>query len=263
MGRVTVHVADSVLSCLDAEAHNKSISRSQAVAKAIESFISGVNQANLETHNIKSELCGRQEEVMRLNQEISKLVNQTTEKDQALESMHSNVMRLDEEVKRINYELIQTKSYADQLQHDLEDTQNLQNELAVLKPDLQHKEEEIKQLKIDAELKWRETNQLRAEVSQARRELELARAKADRLQSNLDKIRTEAEQARSAAEILRHEEIHYKQTLSLKDEQIHFLEGHVSQLTQLALPQMTEDEREARKRRWWQFWKRSQTASTS
>jgi chromosome segregation ATPase len=253
MGRVTVHVADSVLSSLDAEAHNKSISRSQAVAKAIESFISGVNQASLETHNIKAELCGRQEEVMRLNQEISKLVNQTAEKDQALESTRSNVMRLEEEVKRINYELIQTKSYADQIQHDLDETQKLQNELAALKPDLQLKENEVKQLKIDAELKWRETNQLRAEASQARRELELARAKADRLQSDLDKLRAEAEQARSAAEILRHDEMHYKQTLSLKDEQIHFLEGHVSQLTQLALPQMTEEEKEERKH-WWKFW---------
>lgn len=254
MGRVTVHVADSVLSSLDTEAHNKSISRSHAVAAAIESFISGVNQASLETHNIKAELSGSQENVMRLNQELSKLVNQTAEKDQALESMRGNVMRLEEEVKHINYELNQTKSYADQLQRDLEETQKLQNELDALKPDIQLKESEVKQLKIDAELKWRETNQLRAEISQAKRELEITRMKADRLQSDLDKIRTEAEEARNAAEILRREEVHYKQTLSLKDEQIHFLEGHVSQLTQLALPQMTEAEKEERKH-WWKFWK--------
>ena len=44
MGRVTVHIADDLLSALDDEAHNRSISRSQAVAKAIEFFIAGDNQ---------------------------------------------------------------------------------------------------------------------------------------------------------------------------------------------------------------------------
>jgi metal-responsive CopG/Arc/MetJ family transcriptional regulator len=68
MGRVTVHVADSMLSALDTEAHNRSISRSQAVALAVDAFISGVNQANLEAHNLETELSGTKEEVMRLRQ---------------------------------------------------------------------------------------------------------------------------------------------------------------------------------------------------
>lgn len=49
---------------------------------------------------------------------------------------------------------------------------------------------------------------------------------------------------------------HCRDTINQKDQQITFLHGHVSQLTQsisqLALPQMTEEER---KKSWWQFWK--------
>ena len=49
---------------------------------------------------------------------------------------------------------------------------------------------------------------------------------------------------------------HYEDTINQKDQQITFLQGHVSQLTQsisqLALPQMTEEDR---KKSWWQFWK--------
>jgi chromosome segregation ATPase len=205
MGRVTVHVADSMLSALDAEAHNRNISRSQAVAKAIESFISG----KLEAHNLEAELSSNKDKVMLLSRELSILSDKVAEKDIALESMRGEVMRLQEEVKRVDV-----------------------GEFDRLKSDLQVKEGDISRLKTDAELKWRETSQLRSEVSQARRELESTRAKIDLLQAELDKKRTETEQARSEAETLRHDQNHYKSTLELKDKQIGFLEGHVAQLTQ-------------------------------
>lgn len=58
---------------------------------------------------------------------------------------------------------------------------------------------------------------------------------------------------------LRIEVQHYKDTIGLKDHQISFLEGHVSQLTQslsqLALTQKTEEERaEIKKKPRWKFW---------
>jgi chromosome segregation ATPase len=229
MGRVTVHIADSVLSALDAEAHNRNISRSQAVAEAIEFFISNKSEA----HNLEAELSGSKDEVMRLSQKISILSDQIAEKDTALESMQREVMRLQEDCKHVDVD-----------------------EFDRLKSDLQVKEGDLSRLKTDAELKWRETSQLRSEVSQARRELESTRAKIDHLQAKLDKKRTETEQARSEAEALKRDQAHYKDTLELKDKQIGFLEGHVAQLTQrISQLALKPGDEEIKKKGWWRFWK--------
>ena len=73
----------------------------------------------------------------------------------------------------------------------------------------------------------------------------------------LEKMRTELESIRSNMSPLERDIAHYKETLSLKDHQISFLEAHVSQLTQsiqLALPQMKEEELQKKKRHWyWPF----------
>lgn len=57
---------------------------------------------------------------------------------------------------------------------------------------------------------------------------------------------------------LRTENEQYRAMMKQSDQQIAFLQGHVSQLTQsitqLALPQMTEEEKEERKKHWWKFW---------
>jgi chromosome segregation ATPase len=116
--------------------------------------------------------------------------------------------------------------------------------------------EDLSQLKADAELKWRETNQLRSEINQAKRELETSRGKIEQLQTEIEKKRDEAYQACNEAESLRRDQDHYKDTLAMKDKQIGFLEGHVSQLTQsisqFALPPSQE---EAKAKHWWRFWR--------
>jgi hypothetical protein len=57
----------------------------------------------------------------------------------------------------------------------------------------------------------------------------------------------------SNPELIRAEMDHLRSTIESRDKEITFLQGHVSQLTQLALPQMTEGEKEERKH-WWHFW---------
>ena len=52
---------------------------------------------------------------------------------------------------------------------------------------------------------------------------------------------------------LRHEETHYKRHYHWKTSRSEFLQGHVSRLSQLALPQMTEEERQERKKSWWHW----------
>ncbi len=239
MGRVTVHVADSLLSALDDEAHNRSISRSQAVANAIENFISGDNQAVLDAHNELSEahtkLSASEEEIMRLKQELSKSNNQIEEKDKSLESSRSEVMRLKEEVKRIvmlqeeaehnkdNYD--ELKSKFDQLVSEntsrWEETKALKTEGTKLKKLLEESQATIQHLKDDLLKKQSETNQL----AKTREELAVAKMEADKL----------------------------KEAMRVRDDDVAWLRSHVAQLTQqLALPPSQE---EAKAKHWWRFWK--------
>jgi uncharacterized protein (DUF3084 family) len=126
MPRVTVSLADSTLHKVDDEAHKSGISRSEYVAKAIESFVTGSNQANLELHNSQIELNKSQVEVMQLGRKISKLENQLAEKDKLIESKSKEVMQADEKV---------NQSYADVMQ--------AKNETAKYEMALKGKEDEI------------------------------------------------------------------------------------------------------------------------
>jgi len=126
MPRVTVSLTDSILIKADEEAHKSGLSRSEYVAKAIESFVTGSNQANLELHNAQLELNKSQTEVMQLKRQIAKFDNQIAEKDKAIESKAKDVMQV--EVK-LNL------SYADVMQ--------ARQEVAKYESALKSKEDEV------------------------------------------------------------------------------------------------------------------------
>ena len=69
MPRVTVSLTDSILIKVDEAAHKSGISRSEYVANAIESQITGSNQASITLHNVELELNKSQTEVMQLKRQ--------------------------------------------------------------------------------------------------------------------------------------------------------------------------------------------------
>ncbi len=107
MPRVTVSLIDSTLHKVDEEAHKSGISRSEYVAQAIESFVTGSNQASITQHDTELELNKSQTEVMQLKRQITKLENQIAEKDKTIESRAEDVKQAEEKV---------TQSYADVMQ---------------------------------------------------------------------------------------------------------------------------------------------------
>ena len=119
-------------------------------------------------------------------------------------------------------------------------------------------QQEMTQLRIDNERLWKDTQYLKKAEKDARNDAEQLHSEISTIQEKMHQAQLELESARSNATILQHELEHYRDTINQKDELICFLQGHVSQLTQsisqLALPRMTEEEREERKKRWLQFW---------
>lgn len=124
-----------------------------------------------------------------------------------------------------------------------------QSELASAKAALDKAREDLDQ-------RWTEITTLRAEITALKADLEKTRSAYEKVMITNDQLKQSTDQARSEAEALIRDQDHYKDTLAMKDKQIGFLEGHVSQLTQsisqLALPPSQE---EAKAKSWWVFWK--------
>jgi chromosome segregation ATPase len=106
----------------------------------------------------------------------------------------------------------------------------------------------------EADQRWKEANQVKSELNQHKRELEAARSREDQHRSEIEQVRSEKDQASVEAEGLRRDLEHYKQTLSLKDDEISFLRGHVSQISE-KIPALQPGKEEAKAKGWWQFWR--------
>lgn len=111
------------------------------------------------------------------------------------------------------------------------------------------------QARSDADQRWKEANQIRSELNQAKRDLEAGRSREDLLRSKVDETRSEKDQASSEAMGMHRDLEHFKETLRLKDDEINFLRGHLSQLSEKITPQLPPSQEEARAKRWWRFWK--------
>lgn len=256
MGRVTVHVADSLLSALDEEAHNRSISRSQSVAKAIEFFISGDNQAVSEAHNKLSEahnkLSASEEEVMRLKQELSKLANQIAEKDKIIESNSSDVMRLEGEVKRIHADLEQTHVDNAQFKLQIDQAADLKNDFDQLKT-------RYDQSLSEATQRWEELKGYKSEVTKLKKLLEESQATNLHLKDDLLKRQSETDQLAKTREELasaKSDRDRLQEAISLRNQDVSFLQGHVAQLTQsISQFALKPGDEEIKKKGWWRFWR--------
>ena len=119
--------------------------------------------------------------------------------------------------------------------------------------DLAMKERDL--LRSEQDQRWRELQQIRNELNQTKRDLEATRSKEDLLRSELDQARSSEDQTSSEVVALRRDLEHYKQTLSLKDDEISFLRGHLSQISEKIPKALPPSQEEAKKKGWWRFWR--------
>mgnify|MGYP000884412804 FL=1 len=179
---------------------------------------------------------------MRIYAEVEDLVNE--ELDQAAISEGSNKKAI--VAKAIDLYLHQDRSSQDLITQERDQLKS--------EKDLARSERD--QIRSDYDLRWKELQQLRSELSQAKRDLETARSREDQLRSDRDLARSDKDQASVELTALQLTLEHYKETLRLKDEEISFLRGHVSQISEKLPKALPPSEDEAKKKGWWQFWKR-------
>jgi chromosome segregation ATPase len=179
--------------------------------------------------------------ILRIYAEVGDQTNK--ELEQAALSKRSNKKQLVAEA--IDLYLHQDRSQLDLI---IEERDQLRSQL-----DLTIKERD--QARSEQDLKWKESQQIRSELNQAKRELEAAKSREDLLRSERDQARSSEDQVSSEVEGLRKDLEHFKDTLRLKDDEISFLRGHLSQISEKLPKALPPSEEEIKAKHWWQFWK--------
>ena len=114
--------------------------------------------------------------------------------------------------------------------------------------------QELAQLRSTNEGQWREIQQLKRAEEKAREEAAQSRRKLSQLEDQYAKGLIELEKVHTDMSLLGRDLAHYQDTINLKDQEIAFLQAHISQLTQsisqLALPPPSK-EAATRRKRWW------------
>jgi chromosome segregation ATPase len=133
---------------------------------------------------------------------------------------------------------------------------SLREELDSLGKELDSLRSERDSLKTDLDEKWSEIRRLRSERDSLKRDLDSRAIKDDQLTIKLDSLRSERDQAKIESDILRKDLTHSQGIIRLKDEEISFLRGHLSQLSEKLPRALPPSEEEIKARHWWQFWRK-------
>jgi len=115
---------------------------------------------------------------------------------------------------------------------------------------------ELEQARTEREETWREAVQLRRTQEQNSTEIEKLRSKLTRLQEEKDLLESDITRCKEDLERCKAEKEKVVEAAKVKDDDIAFLRGHVSQLTQsISQLSLKPGEEEIKKKGWWQFWK--------
>ncbi len=115
---------------------------------------------------------------------------------------------------------------------------------------------ELEQARTEREETWREVVQLRRTQEQSSTDIEQLRSKLTKLQEEKSLLEADLARCKEDLERCKAERDKIIEAMRVKEGEIDFLRGHVSQLTQsisqLSLPPSQE---EAKKKHWWSFWR--------
>jgi len=132
-------------------------------------------------------------------------------------------------------------------------------QITYLNDELDRIKSRLKQDNNEATQRWEELKGVRNENTKLNNDLHAAQTTIQRLQAELLNKQEEVDQMDSLREelaVAKTDRDRLNEALKVRDDDVAFLRGHVSQLTQsisqLSLPPSQE---EAKKKGWWQFWK--------
>ena len=122
--------------------------------------------------------------------------------------------------------------------------------------DLENLHHELDQARTEREQDMRESVQLRRSEEHLRTEVDQLRSKLEKAQRELEQALSDSTESKAVQERCKIDTEKALEALKLKDSEIDFLRGHVSQLTQsISQLSLKPGEEEIKKKGWWQFWR--------
>ena len=239
MQKMSVSVPDSTMEVIDAEIKRLRVSRSHFVVEAID-FYTGSGR------NLKNEIDRINEELMIKTEESKSLSNKVLQLEERIPTIESQSRMKDYDINRINNELAQkineNKSLSEKVLQLEESVPTIENKLAEANKELNSKSVEVFQ-------KDKKIHTLENQIAERDGKIKSKLSELEQINAQNDQIRNQLNEAERLKEKL-------GSALQAKEDEVSFLRGHVSQLTQsisqLALPPSQE---EAKVKGWWRFWK--------
>ena len=226
--RVYAPLDDPAVKELDHVATNRGISRAQLIIDAIDSYL---HQPEPSTN------------------ELDQLRISLDQKDSELDQLRIKLDQANSEMDQLKLQLDQTKISLDQSH----------TEASNLKDDLEQLRTKYNQTTSDATQRWEELKSNKSEVTKLKMVLEEAQATNLHLKDELLKRQSETDQLAKTREELalaRMETNNLKEAINLRNQDVSFLQGHVSQLTQsISQFALKPGEEEIKKKGWWKFWR--------
>ena len=128
---------------------------------------------------------------------------------------------------------------------------NIRDELEQLKTKYSQATSETNQ-------RWEETKGLKKEIDRLKKDFEETRSANQHLKDDLLKRQSETDQISKLREelaIAKTEVDKLKDSMKVRDDDIAFLRGHLSQISEKLPKSLPPSQEEARAKSWWQFWK--------
>jgi chromosome segregation ATPase len=228
--RVYAPLDDPAVKELDHVATNRGISRAQLIIDAIDSYLHRPEPSTNELDQLRINL---------------------DQKDSELDQLRIKLDQANSEMDQLKHQLDQTKISLDQSHAE---ASNLKDELEQLKT-------KHNQTTSEATQRWEETKTLKSEVTKLKKLLEESQATNQHLKNDLLKRQSETDQLAKTREelaVAKTDRDRLQEAINLRNQDVSFLQGHVSQLTQsISQFALKPGEEEIKKKGWWRFWRRS------
>ena len=161
-----------------------------------------------------------------------------------------------EKLDQLRISLDQKNSELDQLRINVDQSKI---EASNLKDELEQLKTKYNQTTSETTQRWEETKSLKKEIDKLKKELDEARSTSQQLKDDLLKKQSETDQVSKLREelaVAKTEVDKLKDAMKVRDDDIAFLRGHLSQISEKLPRSLPPSQEEAKAKHWWRFWKR-------
>ena len=229
------------------------MSRSELIRIAIEQYITpGAGEdITLNLTKAKDDLTLKDAEIARLKQ---LLISKEHEGEVLTKDLTLKIENLTQNLTLAKNDITLKEGEVAHLKQLLLSKEQAGEDISLVKENLTLAKKERDQLRSEQDIRWKELQQLRNELNQAKREIEAAKSKENQLVSERDRAKSSEDQTSVELMVLRRDLEHFKEALRLKDDDISFLRGHLSQISEKLPKSLPPSEEEAKKKGWWRLW---------